>query len=120
MLSIVVLCLSSHYLFVLLLHYEPVPPLDMSKPSQTMLHELLFDWCQPQSLAYVIVPDPISSCVAINPSQHAHHSSFSCWTCHLLVGQYSAPYNMAGRIVVLYNLPFILSDILWLHMTPES
>jgi hypothetical protein len=42
--------------------------LDMSKPSQTMLHELLLDWCHSQSLAYVIIPDPISSCVAINPS----------------------------------------------------
>jgi hypothetical protein len=25
----------------------------------------------------------------------------SCWTCRLLVGQHSAPYNMAGRIAVL-------------------
>jgi hypothetical protein len=24
-----------------------------------MLHELLLDWCYPQSLAYVIVPNPI-------------------------------------------------------------
>src|SRR4051812_3906597 len=25
----------------------------------------------------------------------------SCWTCRLLVGQHSTPYNIAGRIVVL-------------------
>jgi hypothetical protein len=25
----------------------------------------------------------------------------SCWTCRLLVGQHSAPYNMVGRIVIL-------------------
>jgi hypothetical protein len=35
-----------------------------------------------------------------------HHSmcisaTLSCWTCHLLVGQYSASYNMTGRIAVL-------------------
>jgi hypothetical protein len=33
-----------------------------------MLHELLLNWCHPWSLTYVIVPDPISSCVATNPS----------------------------------------------------
>jgi hypothetical protein len=33
-------------------------------------------------------------------------STLSCWTCHLLVGQHSAPYIMVGRIAVLYNLPF--------------
>jgi hypothetical protein len=42
--------------------------LDMSKLSQTMLHELLLDWCHPQSLAYVIVSDPISSYVVTNLS----------------------------------------------------
>jgi hypothetical protein len=28
-------------------------------------------------------------------------ATLSCWTCHLLVGQYSALYNMVGRITVL-------------------
>jgi hypothetical protein len=33
-----------------------------------LLHELLLDWCHPQSLMYIIVLDPISSCVVTNPS----------------------------------------------------
>jgi hypothetical protein len=40
----------------------------MYEPSQTMLHELLLDWCHPQSLTYVIISDLISSCVTTNPS----------------------------------------------------
>jgi hypothetical protein len=43
-----VLNLSSHYRFTLLPitnRYLHEPPLDMSKPSQAMLHELLLDWC---------------------------------------------------------------------------
>ena len=28
-------------------------------------------------------------------------TTLSCWTCRLFVGQHSAPYNIAGRIVVL-------------------
>jgi hypothetical protein len=44
----------------------------------------------------------------------------SCWTCHLLVGQHSAPYNMAGRIVVLYNLPFSFSGTIGSHKMPEA
>ncbi|ONM02648.1 hypothetical protein ZEAMMB73_Zm00001d031293 [Zea mays] len=28
-------------------------------------------------------------------------ATHSCWTCRLLVGQHSAPYNIAGRIAVL-------------------
>jgi hypothetical protein len=28
-------------------------------------------------------------------------ATLNCWTCHLLVGQYSASYNMTGRIIVL-------------------
>jgi hypothetical protein len=68
MLSLVVICLFSHYRSILLPHYELVPSLDMSKSSQMMLHEFLLDWCHPQSLTYVIVLDQISSCVATNPS----------------------------------------------------
>jgi hypothetical protein len=33
-----------------------------------MLHELLLNWCHPWSLIYVIDLDPISFCVATNPS----------------------------------------------------
>jgi hypothetical protein len=36
----------------------------------------------------------------IHRSMHIS-ATLSCWICHLLVGQYSAPYNMAGRITVL-------------------
>ena len=28
-------------------------------------------------------------------------ATLSCWTCHLFVGQHSAPYSIAGRIAVL-------------------
>jgi hypothetical protein len=28
-------------------------------------------------------------------------ATLSCWTCHLLVGQHPAPYNIAGRIAVI-------------------
>jgi hypothetical protein len=44
---------STHYWFNLLPRYEPVPagggraPLNMSKPSEAMLHKLLLDWCHP-------------------------------------------------------------------------
>jgi hypothetical protein len=47
-------------------------------------------------------------------------ATLSCWTCRILVGQYSAPYNMVGRIVVLYNLPFSFSGTLGSHKTPEA
>jgi hypothetical protein len=43
-----------------------------------------------------------------------------CWTCHLLVCQYFAPYNMIGRIAVLKNLPFSFSDTLGSHKTTEA
>jgi hypothetical protein len=54
-----------------------------------------------------------------------HHSkristTFSCWTCYLLVGQHFTLYNIVGRIVVLYNLPFSISGTLGSHKTPEA
>jgi hypothetical protein len=103
--SLVVIYLSYYYRFVLLPHYELVHP-----------------WA---SVAYV---QTISSDVAraspqlVSPlvSHVCHHSGpdlFLCghksivayvsqlrlvvWACRLLVGQHSAPYNMAGRIAVL-------------------
>jgi hypothetical protein len=70
--SLVVLCLSSHYRIILLLHYEPVPsPASVGYVqtiSNDIAHELLLDWCHPQSLVYVIVLDLISFCVATNAS----------------------------------------------------
>uniref|UniRef100_A0A0A9FNZ5 Uncharacterized protein n=1 Tax=Arundo donax TaxID=35708 RepID=A0A0A9FNZ5_ARUDO len=36
----------------------------MFKLSQTMLNKLLFNLCYPNSITYVIVPNPIFSCVA--------------------------------------------------------
>jgi hypothetical protein len=47
-------------------------------------------------------------------------ATLSCWTCPLLVGQHSAPYNIAGRIAVLYNLSFTFSGTLGSHKTPEA
>jgi hypothetical protein len=41
----------------------------------------------------------------------------SCWTCHLLVDQHSALYNMADRIAVLENLSFSFSGTLGSHKT---
>ena len=29
----------------------------MPKPSQTMLDKLLFNWCYPNSISYIIIPD---------------------------------------------------------------
>jgi hypothetical protein len=44
-------------------------------------------------------------------------ATLSCWTCRLLVGQHSALYNIAGRIAILYNLPFSLCGTRWSHKT---
>uniref|UniRef100_A0A0A9HM38 Uncharacterized protein n=1 Tax=Arundo donax TaxID=35708 RepID=A0A0A9HM38_ARUDO len=45
---------------------------------------------------------------------------FNRWTCHFLVSQHSAPYNIAGLIVILYNLPFNLCGTLLSQRTPEA
>jgi hypothetical protein len=47
-------------------------------------------------------------------------ATLSCWTCRLLVGQHSAPYNMVDQIAVLYNLSFRFSGTLGSHKTPEA
>uniref|UniRef100_A0A0A9DGT5 Uncharacterized protein n=1 Tax=Arundo donax TaxID=35708 RepID=A0A0A9DGT5_ARUDO len=44
----------------------------MYKPSQMILNKLLFNWCYPNSITYIIIPDPILSCVVAYPSQHAY------------------------------------------------
>jgi hypothetical protein len=69
--SLVVLCLSSHYRIILLLHYEPVPPPTSVGYVQTISNDVTRASPRlvlPQSLAYIIVPDPISSYVATNSS----------------------------------------------------
>jgi hypothetical protein len=66
-----------------------------------MLHELLLDWCHLQSLAYVIVPDRSLLVLPQIYRSMRISATLSCWTCRLLVGQHSTPYNMAGRIAVL-------------------
>jgi hypothetical protein len=68
--SLVVLCLSSHYRIVLLPHYELVPPPAPVGYVQTISNDITRAsprLMPPQSLAYVIVSDPISSCIATNP-----------------------------------------------------
>jgi hypothetical protein len=48
--GLVILCLSSHYRFILLPHYELVPLQAFVGYVQTisvMLHELLLNWCHP-------------------------------------------------------------------------
>uniref|UniRef100_A0A0A9D7L6 Uncharacterized protein n=1 Tax=Arundo donax TaxID=35708 RepID=A0A0A9D7L6_ARUDO len=42
------------------------------KSSQTMLDKLLFNWCYINYITYVIILDPILSCVTTYPSQHAY------------------------------------------------
>uniref|UniRef100_A0A0A9DPQ1 Uncharacterized protein n=1 Tax=Arundo donax TaxID=35708 RepID=A0A0A9DPQ1_ARUDO len=37
-----------------------------------MLDKLLFNWCYPNSITYIIILDPILSCVTIYPSQYVH------------------------------------------------
>ena len=44
-------------------------PLDMVKPSQLMVDKLFFDWCYPQAITYIMVPNSVHSCVTTNPSQ---------------------------------------------------
>uniref|UniRef100_A0A0A9AQA1 Uncharacterized protein n=1 Tax=Arundo donax TaxID=35708 RepID=A0A0A9AQA1_ARUDO len=44
----------------------------MLKSSQMMLDKFLFNWSYPNSIMYIIISDPIISCVIIYPSQHAH------------------------------------------------
>jgi hypothetical protein len=47
-------------------------------------------------------------------------TTLSSWICHLLVGQHSAPYNIVGLIVVMYNLPFNFCGTLISHRTPDA
>src|SRR3954451_470856 len=96
------------------------PTLDMPKPSQTMLDKLLFNWCHSNSPR--ITSFRIRSFL-VWPHAHLNmriSATPSCWTCRLLVGQHSAPYNIAGRIAVLQNLPFSFCGTLLSQRTPEA
>jgi hypothetical protein len=69
--SLIVLCLSSHYRIVLLSHYKTMPPSASVGYVQTISNDVARvspRLVSPQSFTYVIVLDPISSCVATNPS----------------------------------------------------
>jgi hypothetical protein len=99
--SLVVLCLSSYYRFVLLPHYELVSPWafvayvqtissDVARASHQLVPPLISHVCHRSELVWPQIQR--SMCIS---------ATLSCWTCRLLVGQYSALYNMAGRIVVI-------------------
>jgi hypothetical protein len=47
-------------------------------------------------------------------------ATLSSWICHLLVGQHPAPYDIAGLIVVMYNLPFNFCGTLFSHRTSDA
>jgi hypothetical protein len=47
-------------------------------------------------------------------------ATLSFWICRLLVGQHSAPYNIAGLIAALQNLPFNFCGTLLSHRTPDA
>jgi hypothetical protein len=46
--------------------------LDMTKPLQTMLDQLLLNWCYPKFVSYIFIYDSITSYVATYPTQHPH------------------------------------------------
>jgi hypothetical protein len=50
------------------------PSLNMIKPSQTVLDQLLLSWCHLKFIPYIIISDLISSCVAAYPTQYLYFS----------------------------------------------
>jgi hypothetical protein len=89
-------------------HYALVPlvwrsPLDMSKPSQLVLDKLFFRLQLVHILAY-----HVSYCFGLDPFLYGHkfNATYTFHNTYLLnmmsfLGQHSAPYNIAGLIVVL-------------------
>jgi hypothetical protein len=69
----------------------------------------LFNWRYPYWIMYIIILDSRSLLVWL-PIEHNIHISITLihWICHQSVDQYSAPYNLAGLILVLQNLFFNL------------
>jgi hypothetical protein len=75
-------------------------PLNISKLSQMMLHELLLNCCHPSfSHMSSFRTRSLLGLPQIHRSMHIS-TTLSCWTCCLLVDLYSASYNIAGRIVL--------------------
>lgn len=60
--------------------------------------------------------------MALRRNVHRAHISATpnCWTCHLLVGQHSASYNIIGQIAILQNLPFSFCGTTLSQRTPEA
>jgi hypothetical protein len=44
----------------------------MSKPFQPMLNQFLLNWCHPNPILNIVVPDSIPLCVPTTPTQHTH------------------------------------------------
>jgi hypothetical protein len=59
------------------------PPLDMTKASQPILNQFIFNWCHPDPTLNIFVLDSIPSCVPTKPTQHTHlchiQLPFSFW-----------------------------------------
>jgi hypothetical protein len=126
---------SSHLKFGLLLPLFPFPvwlitPLQIGAFGD--LHWICpnhFKWCCTNFSLTGVTPN--LSCMSsfrarsllvwlqIDYSMHTS-AMLSCWTCRLLLGQHYAPYNMTGRIAVLYNFSFSFCGTLGSHKTPET
>jgi hypothetical protein len=103
--SLIVLCFSSHYRIVLLPHYESVSPPASVQYVQTISNDVARASTRlgPPQVSHVYHhsgPDLFLCCHKIHRSMRIS-ATLSCWTCRLLVGQHSAPYNMADRITIL-------------------
>ena len=66
------LFLSTHFRTPLCTGASGRPPLDMSKPSQSMLGKFLLNWCHPYSFPNNFISDSIPPCVPAKPPQHPH------------------------------------------------
>jgi hypothetical protein len=101
MLILVIVCLSSYYRFVLLPHYELMPP----RASITYVQTILSDVARgsPQ----LVRPLVSQVCHRFGPDLFlcGYKSIIACTfqllICHILVGQHSAPYNITDRITVI-------------------
>jgi hypothetical protein len=102
--SLVIICLSSYYRFALLPHYELVPPRASVAYVQIISNDVARASPQLATPNLSRMSSFWTRSLLVWP--HIHCSmrisvTLSCWTCRLLVGQYSDPYNMVGRIAVL-------------------
>jgi hypothetical protein len=100
--SLVVLCLSPYNRFVLLPHNEPVPLWASVGYVQTISNDVvqvspgatpsLSRMSSFRTRSLLMLPQIHRSMYIL--------TTLSCWTCRLLVDQHSAPYNMAGQILL--------------------